>query len=83
MARRLPLSFTSTLVGVSGGFGPSRLTTIRGGAGTFTPVPLHEFFHMGVVLPLKGQLNEQVHRVIVRMRTSLPLGGRSAIFPRT
>ena len=35
-------SFTSTLVGVSGGFRPSRLTTIRGGIGTFTQVPLEE-----------------------------------------
>ena len=83
MARRLPPPFTSTLVGVSRDFGPSRLTTIGGGVATFTQVPLDEFFHMGVVLPLQSQLNEQVHEVIVRMCTPLPLKNRPAIFPRT
>ena len=29
--------------------------------------------HMGFILPLKGQFNEQVHKVIVRMGPTLPL----------
>ena len=31
---------------------------------------------MGVILPLKGQFNEQVHKIIVRMGPTLPLSPR-------
>ena len=46
--------FTSTLVGLSGVFGPPRLIRIRSRAPTFTQVPPEESFQRGVVVPLKG-----------------------------
>ena len=65
--------FTTTLVGVSGIFRPFSFTTFRGRGGTSTQVSLEELFHMGVILPLKGQFDEHVHKVIVRMGPTLPL----------
>ena len=65
--------FTTTLVGVSGISRPFLFATFRGRGGTSTQVSLEEFFHMGVILPLKGQFDEQVHKVIVRVGPTLPL----------
>ena len=59
--------FTPTLVGVSGIFRPFSLATFRGRGGNSAQVSLEESFHMGVILPLKGQFDEQVHKIIVRM----------------
>ena len=58
--------FTTTLVGVSGIFRSLPFPK-------FTQVSLEEFLHMGVILPLKGQLNQQVHKVIVRVGPTLSL----------
>ena len=76
-------TFTTTLVGVSGIFRPFPFATFRGRGGTLTRVSLEELFHVGVILPLKGQLDEQVHKVIVRVGPTLPLRGGAAIVPRT
>ena len=65
--------FTTTLVGVSGIFRPISFATFRGRGGTSTQVSLEEFFHIGVILPLKGQFDEQVHKIIVRMGPTLSL----------
>ena len=68
MARRLtPPPLATTLVGVNGIFRPFSLATFRGRVGTFTEVSLEDSFHMEVILPLKGQFNEQVHKINVRM----------------
>ena len=64
---------TTTLVGVSGYFRPFSFATFRGSGGTSTRVSLEECFHMGVILPLLGQFDEQVHKIIVRMGPTLPL----------
>ena len=82
MARRLTPPLPPPLLALVGVYGPSPVTTIRGGAFTFTGVSLGEPFHVAVVLPLKGQFDEQVHQVIVPVSTSLPLRGRPAILPR-
>ena len=66
-------SFTTTLVGVSGIFRPFPFATFRGRGGTSTQVSLDKFFNMGVILPLQGQFDEQVHKVIVRVGPTLPL----------
>ena len=73
MARRIPPPLATSLVGVSGSFMPCSLATFRGRAGTSTKVSLEEFFDIGVILPSKGQLDEQVHKIIVRMGPSFPL----------
>ena len=70
---QVPPPFTTTLVGVSGTFRPFFFATFRGRNGTSTQVSLEESFHMGVILPLKGQFEEQVHKVIVCMGPTLPL----------
>ena len=57
--------FTTILVGVSEILSPFPFATFRGRGGTSTQVSLQEFFDMGVILPLKGQFDEQVHKVIV------------------
>ena len=75
--------FTTTLVGVSRIFRPFYFATLRGRGATSTQVSLDKLFHMGVILPLKGQFDEQVHKVIVRMGPTLPLPGGAAIVPRT
>ena len=66
-------TFTTTLVGVSGIFRSFPFATFRGRRATSTQVSLEEFLHMGVILPLKGQLDQQVHKVIVRVGPTLPL----------
>ena len=76
-------TFVTTLVGVSGIFRPFPFATFGGRGATSTQVFLDEFLHVGVILPLKGQLNQQVHKVIVRVGPTLPLRGSAAIVPRT
>ena len=73
MARSLPPPLTTTLVGVSPIPRPFFLATFRSRAGTCNQVSLEECFHMGVFLPLKGQFDEQVHKIIVRMGSTLPV----------
>ena len=65
--------FTTTLVGVSGIFRSLPFATFRGRDATSTQVSLEELLHMGVILTLKGQLDQQVHKVIVRLGPTLPL----------
>ena len=65
--------FATTLVGVSGIFRLFFFARFTRRGGTSTQVSLEEFFHMGVIVPLKGQFDEQVHNVIVRMGSTLPL----------
>ena len=69
--------FTTTHVGISGIFRPFPFATFRGRGATLTQVlltvSLEEFLHMGVILPLKGQLDEHVHKVIVRVGPTLRL----------
>ena len=65
--------FTTTLVGVIGIFRPFPFATFRGRGATSTHVSLQEFLNMGVILPLKGQLDEEVHKVVVRVGPTLPL----------
>ena len=65
--------FTTTLVGVSGIFRAFFFDTLRDRAGTPTKVSHEEFFHVGVILLLKGQFDEQVPKIIVRMGPTLPL----------
>ena len=65
--------FTTTLVGVRGIFRSLPFSTFRGRGVTSTQVSLEEFLHMGVILPLKGQLDQQVHKVIVPVGPTLPL----------
>ena len=67
--------FTTTLVGVSELFRPYVFGTFRGSSGTSTQVSIEEFFHFGVILPLKGQFDEQAHKVIVRMGLTLKWSG--------
>ena len=76
-------SFTTTLVGVSGIFRPLPFAGFGGGGTTSTQVFLEEFLHVGVNLPLKDQLDQQVHKVVVRVGPSLPLRGSAAIVSRT
>ena len=38
---------------------------------------------MGVILPLKSQLNQQVHQFVVRVGPAFPLRGSAAVIPRT
>ena len=59
--------FTSTLVGISGTFRSFPFATFRGRGATSTQVSLDKFLHMGVILPLKGQLHQHVHKVLVRV----------------
>ena len=59
--------FTSTIVGGIEIFRPFLFATFRGRGDTSTKVSLEEFLHMGVILPLKGQLDKQVHKVIVHL----------------
>ena len=66
-------SFATTLVGVSRIFRPFSFAKIWGRGGTSTQVSLEEFFNMGVILPLKGQFDEQFHQIILRMGRTLPL----------
>ena len=73
--------FTTTLVGVSGIFRSFLFATLRGRRAISTQVSLQKYFHMGVILSLKGQLDQQVHKVIVRVSPTLPLGGGAAIVP--
>ena len=68
-------SFTTTLVGVSGIFRPFPFATFGGRGATSTQVFLEEFLHMGVILPIKGQLDQRVHKVVVRVCPTLPLRG--------
>ena len=63
--------FTTTLVGVSGIFRPFPLATFRGRGATSTQVSVEEPPHIGVILPLKSQLNEEVRKVIVRVGPTL------------
>ena len=65
--------FTTTLVGVSGIFRPFPFATFRGRGATSTQVSLEEFLHMGVIPPLQGQLDQQLHKVIIRVGLTLPL----------
>ena len=65
--------FATTLVVVSGTFRPFSLATFRCRGETATQVSLEKCFHMGVILPLQGQFDEQVHKIIVRMGPTLPL----------
>ena len=71
--RQVTTPFTTTVVGVGGIFRPFPVATFRGRGATSTWVSLGEFLHMGVIFPLKGQLDEQVHKVIVRFGPTLPL----------
>ena len=57
--------FTTTLVGVRGTFRSFPFATFKARGATSTQVSLEKFLHMGVILPLKGQLDQQVHKVIV------------------
>ena len=76
-------SFTTTLVGVSGIIRPFPFATSGGRGATSTQVCLEEFLHMGVILPLEGQLDEQVHKVVLRVGPTLHFRGSAAIVPRT
>ena len=38
-------------------------------------------FHVGVMLPLHGQLNQQIDQVIIRLRPGFPLKRLSAVLP--
>ena len=76
-------SFTTTLVGVGGILRPFPFATFEGRAATSTKVFLEESLHLRVILPLKGQLDQQVHKVVVRVGPTLPLKGSAAIVPRT
>ena len=51
-------SFTTTLVGVSGIFRPFPFATFGGRGTTSTQVFLEKFLHVGVILPLKGYLDQ-------------------------
>ena len=50
--------FTTTLVGVSGILRPFPFATFSGRGATSTQVSLEDFLHMGVILPLRRQLDE-------------------------
>ena len=76
-------SFTTSLVGVSGIFGPCPFATFGGRGTTSTQVLLEEFLHVGVILPLKSQLNQHVHQFVVRVGPAFPLRGSAAVIPRT
>ena len=65
--------FTTTLLAVSEIFRSLPFATFRGRGATSTQVSLEEFLHMGVILSLKGQFDQQVHKVIVRVGPTLPL----------
>ena len=64
--------FTTNLVDVSGIFISLPFATFRGRGATSTQVSLEEFLHVGVILPLKGQLDQNVHKAIVRVGPTLP-----------
>ena len=64
-------SFTTTLVGVSEIFRPFPFATFRGRVTTSTQLVLEEFLHVGVILSLRGQLDQQVHKVVVWVRLFL------------
>ena len=64
---------TTTLVGVSGILRSFPFATFRARGATSTQGSLEVFLHMGVIVPLKGQLHQQVHKVIVRVGPTLPL----------
>ena len=76
-------SFTTPLVGVSGVFRPLPFATFGSRGTTSTQLFLEEFLHVGVILPLKSQLDQQVHQVVVRVGPVLPLRGSAAIIPGT
>ena len=42
-------------------------------------LPLEKLVHLGVVFPLEAQLDQKVDEPVVRVRTTLPLCGRTAI----
>ena len=65
--------FTNNLLALVGLLGPFPFATFRGRGTTSTQVSLEELLHMGVIPPLKGQLDQQVHKVIVRVGPTLPL----------
>ena len=62
--------FTTTLVGVSGIFRSLPFATFRDRGAASNEVSLEE---LGVILPLIGQLDQQVHKVIVRVGPTLSL----------
>ena len=72
-------SLTTTLVGVSGIFRPFLFATFGGRGATSTQVFLEEFLLMGVIRPLGSQLDQQVHKIVVRMGPTLPLTASAAI----
>ena len=76
-------SFANTLVDVSGIFRPFPFATFGGRGATSTKVFLEECLHMGVVPPVKGHLDQQVHKVVVRVGPTLRRKGSAAIVPRT
>ena len=69
---QVTLPFSTILVGVNGIFSAFFFATFRGRGGTCTQVSLEDFFHMGAFLPLKGQFDEQVQKIIVCMGPTLP-----------
>ena len=75
-------TFTTTLDEVSGIFRPFHFTTFGGRGTTSTQVFLEEFLHVGVILPLEGQLDQQVHQVVVGVGPTIALRGSTAIIPR-
>ena len=66
-------SFTTILLGVSGTFRPFPFATFRGRGAISTQVSLEEFLLMGVIVPFMGELDEEVHKVIVHVGPTLPL----------
>ena len=67
--------FTTTVVGVSGIFRPFPSATFRGRGTTSTQVFLEEFLHARIILSVKCQLDQQVHKVVVPVGPTLPLRG--------
>ena len=80
---QVTLTFTTTVVGVSGINRPFPFATFRGRGATSTEVFREKYLQMGVILPLKSQLDQQVHKVAVRVGLTLPLRGSAAIVLRT
>ena len=65
--RQVTPSFVTTLVGVSGIFRPFLFATLGGRGTTSTQVFLEDVLHVGVILPLEGQLGQQGHKVVIRV----------------
>ena len=76
-------TFTTTLVGVSGIFRTFPFATFAGTGATSTQVFLEEFLHMRVILRLKRQVDQQVHKVVVCVGPTLSRRGSATILPRT